>query len=162
MKKVLRYKLNDMLKTIRSRGYLTEITTRKEIDATVVFEMDNGLYRILFNDYLIPIVEIGNGDIVCEYYDEIYFPRCGFVDDMEFRAKEYNRKLHLNNGAQDYINAIYFLDEEEFVEEESIDESLEKVIEEIEVNKEQLSLLEICERLQDKYDEVNSNLFLIE
>lgn len=162
MKKVLRYKLNPLLTTIKSQGSLRELTSGKEVDASIVFEMDDGEYRILYGDYLIPVIELDTGEITCLDEDNFYLPRCGSVSDVEFRAQEYNRKLYMNNGSQDYINAIYFLDEDEYMEDSFLDESLERVIEEIEENQEDLSLLEVCERLQDKYDEMNSNLFLID
>ena len=56
---------------------------------------------------------------------------------------------------------IYFLGEIDCVDEITVQESHEKILKEFEDSNEELSKLEMCERLLESYDRVNSPIMSI-
>lgn len=154
MKRVLRYEMDDLLKYVQVNQTVIDLSTNEHIHCNTVFEMDDNTYRVLVDDYLYDAF-FSDDDVMFTREDPIYLGEFS-IDDIETRAKLYNRRLYLLDEQYGYIDAIYFLDEAEYVDEESIEESYQTILDEFDSSDEELSKLEMCERLLESYEKVSS------
>lgn len=159
MKKVLRYAMDDFLRYIERNRMVTDLATNTQIECDTVFQMDDDTYRVLVDNYLYDAF-FSDEDVMITKEDPIYLPPFG-LSDIETRAKEYNRRLYLEDEQYGYIDAIYFLGEIDCVDEVTIQESHEKVLKEFQDSEREMSTLEMCERLIESYDRVNSSVMPI-
>lgn len=159
MKKVLRYEMDDLLKYVQSNQSVIDLGTDEHVHCDTVFEMDDNTYRVLIDGILYDAF-FSDDDVIFTREDPIYLGELG-ISDIETRAKYYNRRLYLADEQYGYINAIYFLGEIESVDEVTIEESHQKVLREFDESEKELSTLEMCERLQESYEKVNSTVIPI-
>ena len=159
MKRVLRYEMDELLKYVQRNQCVINLHTNEEIPCDTVFEMDDNTYRILVDDYLYDAFFSGD-DVMFTEEDPIYLGEFGIMD-VETRAKHYNRRLYLSDEQYGYIDAIYFLGETQLVDEDTLEESHQKILQEFEESGEELSKLEMCERLLESYEKVNSSIIPI-
>lgn len=159
MKRVLRYEMDDLLRYVQRNHTVIDLNTNEYVHCDVIFEMDDSTYRVLIDDYLYDAF-FSDEDVMFTREDPIYLEKFG-ISDIETRAKHYNRRLYLSDEQYGYIDAIYFLGEIESVDEITIEESHQKVLQEFEDRSDEISKLEMCERLIESYEKVSSNIIPI-
>lgn len=159
MKRVLRYEMDDLLRYVQRNHTVIDLNTNEYVHCDVVFEMDDNTYRVLIDDYLYDAF-FSDEDVMFTREDPIYLDEFG-ISDIETRAKHYNRRLYLSDEQYGYIDAIYFLGEIEAVDDVTIEESHQKVLQEFEERPDDISKLEMCERLIESYEKVSSNIIPI-
>lgn len=159
MKRVLRYEMDDLLRYIQRNQTVIDLNTNEHIHCDTIFEMDDNTYRVLVDDFLYDAF-FSDDDVMFTREDPIYLGEFG-ISDIETRAKHYNRRLYISDEQYGYIDAIYFLGEIEMADEVTIEESHQKVLQEFEERSDELSKLEMCERLLESYDKVSSNIIPI-
>ncbi len=149
MKKVLRYKMDDLLSFINDNMTVFDVNTNRDIRCNVVVKMANGDYRVLVDGYLYKAEYFENKGVLI-FHQEPLLVDCSYRD-MNHRLINYNDRVFIEDKPEEYYIDEYYILGSRNQDAELDEVKREKAINSIYHEDENLSQLNMVEKMLESY-----------